>query len=64
LIGTPKQHSVYEKQGLQFVENELQPALDSIFVDFAAIANLYLVPATFTKIKKNFSFKSIFFDFM
>jgi len=46
------------------IENDLQPALDSIFVDFSAIVNLYLVPASFTKLNKTFSFKTIFFDFM
>ena len=37
LIGSYKYHSAYEKVGLAFVEEQLEPAIDDIFRNFWAI---------------------------
>jgi hypothetical protein len=43
LIGTYKTYSVYEKQGLEFVEQRMIPAVEALFLDAKPIANLYLL---------------------
>lgn len=55
LIGTYKTYSVYEKQGLEFVEERLVPAIEALFLEPKPIAYLYLVNKHFktSKTEKN-----------
>lgn len=47
VIGTYKSHSVYEKQGLAFVNEQMAPAIENLFLDIRRIAQLYLVNKNF-----------------
>ena len=37
LIGSYRSHSVYEKQGLEMIEEKLQPAIEHLFLSFKAL---------------------------
>lgn len=47
IIGSYKQHSVYEKQGLAFANEQLQPAIESLFLDVKSLGQMYLVNKNF-----------------
>lgn len=51
IIGTYKQHSVYEKQGLEFAEAQLKPALENLLLDFRSLSQMYLVSKNFKQSK-------------
>ena len=41
LIGSYKSHSAYEKQGLEFCDDKLKPAIETLFSSFRAITEFY-----------------------
>ena len=51
LIGTYRTYGAYEQQGLDFVEERLQPAVDDVMKSWMALAQFHMVPKHFKQSK-------------
>ena len=51
LIGTYRNYGPYEQQGLEFVEQKLQPAVDDVMKGWKALAQFHMVPKHFRQSK-------------
>ena len=51
LIGAFRNYGVYEQQGLQFIEEKLEPAVADVMKNWVALAQFHMTPKHFKQSK-------------